>query len=145
MASALNIFAAVLLTVVPLLRPCHCGEFTLFCHCAMPAADVSGQGGAATGCTQETACCGHSGCTDTPDKQEDPQPCPTDPGCSQAVAFSAESAKEISTQESPAFPLAGPVLDMRGLAQTFTYAQPEAVANAPPLVCGYLRLCRILI
>lgn len=148
MASVLNIIAAVLLAVVPLLRPCNCGDFTLFCPCAMPHSQLSGQDGGATGGAQETACCGHSGCTDTPetpDKQEHSPPCPTDTGCSQAVAFSVEPAKEISAQMSPACPLAGTVLDVRGLAPSVSQLRPEAVANPPPAVRDYLRLCRILI
>jgi hypothetical protein len=38
-----NSIAVLLMVVVPYIRPCSCGDFTLFCHCdadARQAADV---------------------------------------------------------------------------------------------------------
>ena len=37
MTTWINIFAMVLLSVVPYLRPCSCSGFTLFCQCAVTA------------------------------------------------------------------------------------------------------------
>ncbi|MBZ0135447.1 MAG: hypothetical protein K8I27_03610 [Planctomycetes bacterium] len=33
MMTVMNILAIALMTVIPYVRPCNCGEFTLFCKC----------------------------------------------------------------------------------------------------------------
>lgn len=40
MTAALNIVAALLLTVLPALKPCDCRGFTFFCACALPVAQA---------------------------------------------------------------------------------------------------------
>ena len=145
MGSALNILAAALMTFVPLLRPCDCGDFTLFCHCAIPAPSVPDQ---AVGTHESDAgpgCCGLAGCTKTPDKPKHPRPCPKDRNCSQAIAFSAEPAKDVATESLPACPATGPAPDVRGVAPSVVQARPDATATPPPTHRAFLRLCRILI
>lgn len=145
MGSALNIIAALLLTVVPCLQPCDCTNFTLFCRCAIPTSDAMARDGNAHPRVDKRSHCAHAGHAETPDRPEHPQPCPKDCSCSKSVAFSAEAATGISTQTSPVCPVISPGLDALGIAPAVAHARPDAMATPPPMRRAFLRLCRILI
>ncbi len=99
MATLLSLIAVALLSVVPYVRPCSCGDFTLFCACAVERAAQGCSGPEADHCctTGEASGCHapHRG----DDRPSTPEPMPKDKPCKLPLA--PELAAGVITQDAP--------------------------------------------
>lgn len=105
MSRSLNILTALLLTIVPVLRPCACDGFKFYCACALPAHDHEAQHAHADASRDDVCPCEASltsaiAASKVPDCNErarKPQPPHAPGGCAMSGDLSLVAAIPVAT------------------------------------------------
>lgn len=128
MATLLSLVAVVLLSVVPYVRPCSCGEFTLFCACPVQRTLQSDAGRPADHCCtagDSKGCQAPRGKDDRPSK---PEHMPNDKPCKQPLA--PELGTGVIAQDAPGL-LASAVADAVDKMPVARVARDANIARRP--------------